>query len=154
MKTERKPHTPIKDQITTEDLNRFKDSSIFEDNRLYVIQAEGNPDKSISRKISVGGKQLHLSHYVLWLKTGELPDRVVHLDGDRYNCRPENLRPVFYGAEPDESAEVRRQRRVAAVIQAISSGELDVDSLPDATREALLRQLSGRATTAAAGGES
>lgn len=154
MKTERRQRIPIKDQITQADLNRLKDSSIFEDNRLYVVQAEGNPDKSIQRKITVGGKQLPLSHYVLWLTTGELPDRVVHLDGNHYNCRPENLRPVFYGAEPDESAEVRRQRRVAAAIQAISSGELDVDSLPEATRGALLRQLSGRATTAAAGGES
>jgi hypothetical protein len=154
MKTERRQRIPIKDQITQADLNRLKDSSIFADNRLYVVQSEGNPDKSIQRKITVGGKQLPLSHYVLWLTTGELPDRVVHLDGNHYNCRPENLRPVFYGAEPDESAEVRRQRRVAAVIQAISSGELDVDSLPEATREALLRQLSGRATTTAAGGKS
>jgi hypothetical protein len=154
MKTKRKTRTPIKDQITTADLNRFKDSSIFQDNRVYVAQAEGNPDKSIQRKVTVGGKQLPVSHYVIWLDTGELPDRVVHLDGDHYNCRPENLQPVFYRAEPDESAEVRKRRRISAAIQALSSGELDVESLPEATREALLRQLSGRVTTTAAGGES
>ena len=144
MKTDRKTRTPIKDQITDADLQRLKSKSIFKDNTLYIAQSDpsGDPETS-QRKVNVGGKQMTLSHYVCWLTNGEVPDRVVHKDGDRNNCRPENLQPLFYDAGPDESSEARKKRRMAMAVHALATGEIDIESLSESTRAALLRQLTG-----------